>query len=224
MRSERVFISYSSLDKPTADKVCELLEDQGVDCWIVPRNLLSGAKYAESIVLAIEQSSAVVLLFSSHSNKLSVADAHETKISKSEGYTGLAALTYAQGRYKQALSYAKPAETLNPEIETETTQSIASVAETVNTSQPIDDVMDHLTEILLVKLRDAYPIQGRIARTTEQGVILNIGLEQGVTPGVTLEVYANDEPVALVQKAVEFPNMAVAIIEVIHVDKSLSRA
>ena len=130
--------------------------------------------------------------------------AHVTKISKSKGYAGLAALAYAQGRYKHALSYAKQAETLNPEFETETTRSIASVAEIVNTSQQIDDVMDHLTEILLAKLRDAYPIQGRIARTTDQGITLNIGLEQGVTPGLTLEVYANEEPVALAQKAAEF--------------------
>ena len=620
MPSKRVFISYSSLDKPTADKVCESLEDQGIDCWIAPRNVLPGAKYAESIVLAIEQSSAVVLLFSSHSNKseqvlneveravskkkriftlkisqanlsteleyfisrhqwldatesslnacvkqlaaaltITVDDAfhplpeqepkkpwyfrripiflgigiilvfivlvavsfisktitpptldskllstayqaleakewsaaetsfqqliaHETKISQSEGYAGLAALAYAQGRYKQALNYAKQAETLNPEIvyshvirghvlleqgkleeaaveyrtatehagtlpwqkaiahnrlgrieavqgrpqnalqhydqaiaqneslavayankgymleklgkteaaldlyrqalqldpddditasllyeaerrsqaaqdkakqqvvdklvselvqlhkegkarpapedswtsapltlwivnfklkgalasregeaeffllkltdalrktkrvavvdraildklltelklgaseltdpqtalrvgkilaarlistcsftrfdtegqltmrvvETETTRSIASVAEIINTSQPIDDVMDHLTEILLEKLREAYPIQCRIARTTEQGVILNIGSEQGVTPGLTLEVYANEEqPATHAQKAVEFPNEAVATIEVTKVDKTLSRA
>jgi hypothetical protein len=45
-----------------------------------------------------------------------------------------------------------------------------------------------------------------------------LGLEEGLTAGLTLEIYANDEPVAFAQKAVEFPNKAVAIIEVIDVD------
>jgi hypothetical protein len=38
-----VFISHSSLDKATADQVCTFLEDQGIVCWIAPRNVPPGA-------------------------------------------------------------------------------------------------------------------------------------------------------------------------------------
>ena len=35
-----VFISYSSLDKATADAVCNQLESAGISCWIAPRDIL----------------------------------------------------------------------------------------------------------------------------------------------------------------------------------------
>ncbi len=32
-----VFISYSSIDKTTADAACNALESAGIRCWIAPR-------------------------------------------------------------------------------------------------------------------------------------------------------------------------------------------
>lgn len=63
-----VFISYSSVDKPTADAVCAGLESVGVRCWIAPRDIVPSANYAESIVQAIENSRMMVVVFSSNSN------------------------------------------------------------------------------------------------------------------------------------------------------------
>jgi tetratricopeptide (TPR) repeat protein len=63
-----VFISHSSRDKDTADKLCRLLEDRQINCWIAPRNVPPGAKYAEAIVRAIEDAAALVLILSAHSN------------------------------------------------------------------------------------------------------------------------------------------------------------
>jgi len=64
-----VFISYAFEDKPTADAVCATLEAQGLRCWIAPRDILPGADWPESIINALENSRALILVFSSHANR-----------------------------------------------------------------------------------------------------------------------------------------------------------
>jgi TIR domain-containing protein/YARHG domain-containing protein len=64
-----VFISYSSLDKPTADAACAMLESLGIRCWIAPRDIMPGSEYGAAIVEAIHQSRVLVLVFSSHANQ-----------------------------------------------------------------------------------------------------------------------------------------------------------
>jgi hypothetical protein len=64
-----VFISYSSEDKPIADAICNYLESRQIRCWVAPRDILPGMNYQESIIDAIDSSSIMVLIFSSHSNK-----------------------------------------------------------------------------------------------------------------------------------------------------------
>ena len=64
-----VFISYSSVDKPTADAVCGHLEQAGVRCWIAPRDALGGAHWAASIVEAIRGCRVMVVVFSSHADR-----------------------------------------------------------------------------------------------------------------------------------------------------------
>ena len=66
--AELVFISHASADKETADTVCQLLEAHGMRCWIAPRDVPPGARFAEAIVEAIERSVAMVLIFSEHAN------------------------------------------------------------------------------------------------------------------------------------------------------------
>jgi hypothetical protein len=63
------FISYSTLDKPTADAACAMLESLGIRCWIAPRDVMPGSEYGASIVDAIHQSRVMVLVFSSHANQ-----------------------------------------------------------------------------------------------------------------------------------------------------------
>lgn len=64
-----VFISYSSYDKNIADAVCHSLEENGIACWISPRDVLPGTSYAKQIVQSISQCKIVVLIFSENSNK-----------------------------------------------------------------------------------------------------------------------------------------------------------
>ena len=48
--------------------VCAALERQGFRCWIAPRDILPGSNWASSILKAIADSRAMVLVFSTHAN------------------------------------------------------------------------------------------------------------------------------------------------------------
>jgi len=62
--SRSVFLSYASHDAETANTVCQYLENHGVSCWLAPRNVRPGTEYADSIVAAINEAKAVVLVLS----------------------------------------------------------------------------------------------------------------------------------------------------------------
>ena len=64
--SEYVFISYSSQDVDTANLLCTKLEEREVQCWIAPRDVNPGSKYAEEIVRAIQSCKGLVLVYSAH--------------------------------------------------------------------------------------------------------------------------------------------------------------
>lgn len=63
-----VFISYASEDKAIADTLCAALEQAGATCWVAPRDVLPGMKYAEAILDAIEASKLFVLILSAEAN------------------------------------------------------------------------------------------------------------------------------------------------------------
>ena len=64
-----VFISYSSKDKIVADAVCHVLEQHGIQCWIAPRDVLPGSKYAIEIMRGIEKCRVMVLVYTKASNQ-----------------------------------------------------------------------------------------------------------------------------------------------------------
>lgn len=65
--SHDIFISYSSKDSATANAICHELEKNGIRCWMAPRDIPVGSKYATVINHAILDAKAVVLIFSEHS-------------------------------------------------------------------------------------------------------------------------------------------------------------
>jgi TIR domain len=64
-----VFISYAKEDKTTSDTICLNLENIGIQCWIAPRNIAPGEKYAPAIVHAIDTAKIVVVVFSHYSEQ-----------------------------------------------------------------------------------------------------------------------------------------------------------
>jgi dienelactone hydrolase len=66
--STDVFISYSNKDKSTADAVCSIMEQNGIRCWIAPRDITPGLPFAEAIIDGIKGSRVFVLIYSSNTN------------------------------------------------------------------------------------------------------------------------------------------------------------
>ncbi len=66
-----VFISYSSIDKSIADTICSTLEQNGINCWIAPRDISPGVPFAEAIIDAIKESKVFILVYSANSNQSS---------------------------------------------------------------------------------------------------------------------------------------------------------
>lgn len=64
-----VFISHSSKDKPIADGVCATLEQNGLRCWIAPRDIVPGEEWSTAIVRALEQVKVFVLVLSHAANE-----------------------------------------------------------------------------------------------------------------------------------------------------------
>jgi hypothetical protein len=59
-----VFVSYASQNAAVANSMVEYLEQQGLKCWIAPRDVKPGAQYADAIVRAINEAKSVVLVLS----------------------------------------------------------------------------------------------------------------------------------------------------------------
>ena len=64
-----VFVSYSSEDKPTADAVCNVLENRGIRVWIAPRDVLPGMDWGAAIIDAINRTRVMILIYSANANE-----------------------------------------------------------------------------------------------------------------------------------------------------------
>lgn len=69
-QAKHVFISHASHDNEAGRRVTEILEGAGIKCWFSsrPADLEPGKEWDDNIVAALDQSDAVLLLFSAASN------------------------------------------------------------------------------------------------------------------------------------------------------------
>ncbi len=63
-RMPDVFISYASQDTAVANAIVDILEGNGLRCWIAPRDVTPGSHYADGIMSAISGAKALVLVLS----------------------------------------------------------------------------------------------------------------------------------------------------------------
>ncbi|MDR2672453.1 MAG: toll/interleukin-1 receptor domain-containing protein [Coriobacteriales bacterium] len=63
-----VFISHSSVNKTAADAICHALEQNGVKCWIAPRDISPGSNYGSEIIKGIKECKLFLLVFSNEVN------------------------------------------------------------------------------------------------------------------------------------------------------------
>jgi glucokinase len=66
MQADRgqIFICHASEDQAQAEQIRSSLIEIGLDCWIAPRDVPAGQRYAEAILEAIERSAVFLVVFS----------------------------------------------------------------------------------------------------------------------------------------------------------------
>jgi Tol biopolymer transport system component len=97
-----IFISYAANDAETANAACRFLETRGVTCWIAPRDVKPGAQYADAIVRAINEATAVVVVMSASA----MASSHVRR-----------EVERAASKHKQIIAFRIDAAALNPALE-----------------------------------------------------------------------------------------------------------
>ncbi len=65
---QKVFVCHSSSDKDLANQVCRDLEDEGLTCWIAPRDVTPGSQWAAELANAIDDCGVFLLIFTNSSN------------------------------------------------------------------------------------------------------------------------------------------------------------
>lgn len=63
-----VFISHAASDAGVANAICRHLEENGVACWIAPRDIIPGSSWGEAILNAISAAHVMVVVLSEHAN------------------------------------------------------------------------------------------------------------------------------------------------------------
>ena len=69
LRMSDIFVSYASQDRDAAFRIVAYLEQNGIRCWVAPRDVPPGMEYGEAIIQGIAQSRALVLILSDQSNE-----------------------------------------------------------------------------------------------------------------------------------------------------------
>jgi len=79
MDAKYAFISHSSKNKDTADNIVNNLEQNGISCWIAPRDIPAGINYGAAISKGLRNCAVLVLVYSEDSNA-SVAVSREVQM------------------------------------------------------------------------------------------------------------------------------------------------
>ena len=61
---KEIFISYSTVDVANAETVCNVLEKNGLSCWMAPRDIPGGSNYTKEIPTAIRDCKVFLLILS----------------------------------------------------------------------------------------------------------------------------------------------------------------
>jgi hypothetical protein len=67
--AREVFVSYSQPDYDCAMQLVTRVEQEGINCWIAPRDIAPSADWAAEIIDAIANSRTMILVFSASSNE-----------------------------------------------------------------------------------------------------------------------------------------------------------
>jgi serine/threonine protein kinase/tetratricopeptide (TPR) repeat protein len=119
----------------------------------------------------------------------SAADLADLQIAVQVGNI-LAARLIATG----TITRSRTMETLSVSLVETATDAVRAGAEVSGTPDTFAGMVAQLVHTLLQQVRQVYPLQGRIVHINSQGVMLNIGTDHGVTPGLRLQVLGDADP------------------------------
>lgn len=149
----RVFVSYSSKDRKRCAEIVEFLENEGIRCWVAPRDIPPGALWMESVTEAIDDSFAVLLLVTAHSNGSSqVRRELERAVSKSKT---IVPMILEEVQFSKWMQYSISVHHWHSAQKNELSRSISGIVESLKDLSPPDfaeqssDSENHDTDFFL---------------------------------------------------------------------------
>jgi len=109
-------------------------------------------------------------------------------------------------------------------IETETTTVKMAVIENAKREEDFDLLAEKIAQSIIEKLKIDYPLRGKILSLKGEELILNIGAEQGVKPGITMKILAAMEPIQKKGKWIIPKGKECGTLEVTSVEQDLAYA
>lgn len=104
MNEKVIFISHSSKDAEFAQKVCSVMENNNLPCWIAPRDIPYGNYWCEEITAAISKSKVMLFIFSENSNSKSEQVLREIHQAVKNGVT-IIPIRLTTDNYNASLDY-----------------------------------------------------------------------------------------------------------------------
>ena len=109
-------------------------------------------------------------------------------------------------------------------IEPETTFVKITVMESVEKGMGIDEFSKKMAQDVMEKLKSHYPLRGRIVSLESRNLVLDIGADQGVKPGIKMKVLAEGKPVQVKGKMIVPKGREIGKIEITSVEPNLAYA
>jgi tetratricopeptide (TPR) repeat protein len=109
-------------------------------------------------------------------------------------------------------------------IDTETSAIPKVITRELGMGPTLVKEVHHLTRIILKAIIQTYPLQGFLARVSDDQVMINLGKNQGVVLGTQFEVIEEQAPVEYKGKKLQSAPKSVAKIEIVSVEPDLSFA
>ncbi|HOJ32376.1 MAG TPA: redoxin domain-containing protein [Candidatus Hydrogenedentes bacterium] len=107
-------------------------------------------------------------------------------------------------------------------VDTETTTLKAQVSEKVASDADILALADEMAAELVRRLDEGYLLQGLVADVNAQGILINLGSNQGVEVGKVFAVLQDENPIKVGGKVLPRTPIPIALVEVISVEDELS--
>ena len=181
-----VFISHSSKDHVIAEKLCGLLEANGISCWMAPRDIKPGEEWAKAINDAITASDVFIIIYSA-------ASAESTQVPKEIGLAG--------ARNVYIVPYKIDGTELKGEFEYHLLNSHWVVADIAKNDYKINELCETIRNVVNKKGHDLSG-GGNVNITNNIGQVNVTGVQNNGTINVPSFISKNKVPILALAAAV----------------------